>query len=174
MRTHADSVKDEKINVSLTLFGSIILVALLLLLNAFPNLVGVWVMTDGTWLQVTSFTPEFLQNVLPWINVGLGLTLALNCLHIIYGRWTPGTRWADLGLTVFSLVVLYQILHAGPLLQFSPEALDGVGSSAVFVVPDTVFQGVLWLAFVGTAIGTVVRLVRLLQDAICEPVRTCT
>jgi hypothetical protein len=94
MCTQSDNVNDEKINVSLTVFGSIILVALLVLLNGFPSLTGVWIMT--------------------------------------------------------------------------------VGSSAVFVVPDVVLRGILWLAFVGTAIGSVVRFVRLLQDALCEPVRTCT
>ncbi len=95
MSKHADSLNDEKINVSLTLFGSIILVALLLLLNGFPGLVGVWFMTDGTWHQVTALSPEFLQNALPWINAWLGLALGLNCIHVFYGRWLSSTRFSQ-------------------------------------------------------------------------------
>jgi len=172
MCTNADYECDEKINVPLTVFGSVIMVALLVLLNYFRSLVGVWTMMDGKWHQLIVLTPEFTRDVLPWINVSLGLALSLACIHVIYGRWMPATRWADLGLTVFNLVVLSQILHAGSLLLFTPAALDGAVNSAVLVVPGVVFRGLLWVISVCMAIGAVVRFVQLLRYTLTEPARS--
>jgi hypothetical protein len=171
MSVHTDNTCDERISMAWTAIGCLFLVALLVLLNGFPSLAGVWVMIDGVWHQAAVVSPEFFQSLLPWVDAWLGLALALSCIHLFYGRWLPLTRWADLGLTIFGLVVLLQLIQGGPILVVTPEFWPVGEAVPAFVVPSVLLRVALWFALIGTAIGVVVRFVRLLQDAVRVPAR---
>jgi hypothetical protein len=147
-------------------------IAVLVLFNAFPGWIGVVASLDkpGTFSPI--LMPAFRQ-YLPLINAWLCLSLGLCLVHLGLRQWTPATRWADLGLSLFGCYVLRTLIHAEPLVAYSPTwMVEGWPLAHVeqHVVPTlaNVVTVALWLALILTALGALVKLVKLIGATVRE------
>jgi hypothetical protein len=113
---------DQPIRLFVVIWEIAFTVAFALILNLYPQWVGVGYMKDGhlTWLPVLSDT--FLH-YLPLINISWGLQIALNVLLLRAGRWETGTRWFKVGLEVLSLVILGVLISGAPIIDLPLQTM---------------------------------------------------
>jgi hypothetical protein len=96
------------------------LIGALLVFNAFPQWIGTSRSLDDPSTFVPLLAPEF-QMYMPVLNVWWALALTLNFLLLGLRRWTPAIRWADLGLTLFGMAILANMLAGPPILAAHPR-----------------------------------------------------
>jgi hypothetical protein len=97
------------------------LIGAIVLFNAFPQWIGTYRSLDDVSSFVPLLAPGF-QAYMPALNVWWALALTLNFLLLGLRRWTPATRWADLGLTVFGMCILANMLAGPPILAVHPAS----------------------------------------------------
>jgi hypothetical protein len=89
-----------------------ILIGVIVLFNAFPEKIGYYSSAVEPYLFVPLLTPAWMPFV-PWLNMWWGLALILALVKLVYGRWTQGLRWADMGVHLLSIIVAASVLLAG-------------------------------------------------------------
>ncbi len=153
------AVKDPAcIRVGWTFAGGCVLVALLVLFNAFPERIGVIVSADDPSSFVPLLAPEFFEDLLLRLNVWWGLALALNVVNLYYDRWMWGTRLADYALTFFGMFILLKVIFS-PILGVNPEWVQP-GQPAVLVA-ERLVPLLTWLVKGGLAAALIATLVSL-------------
>jgi len=99
----------DRISVGSAVARICLLVALLIVVN---------IPTEGLGLSLTRteagvwIVSPLLQVSSSGLNLWLTLSLGLWVANLYYGRWQRSTRWADFGLSVLGIVVLWQLLKA--------------------------------------------------------------
>lgn len=157
--TKADRIQVGWVSVEICL-----LIALLVLFNVYPDWIGVY----GSAVDPSSFVPvlatEF-QVHMPWLNIWWGTSLLLAVSKLIYRRWTPALRWAEVGLRVYGFYVLIRLITGGPILDptlgwdalRNVDGLRWLGNLASD--PNIPLKALLGIAALPTAIGILQRLV---------------
>jgi hypothetical protein len=135
----ATTPKSERVKQGETIFELVILFLVLVLFNFFPDKVGAYgiISDSGPWF-VPLLAPTF-QIYLPWWNVYWLLSLGLNFILLISGRWNHFMRWVELGLMIFSGFLVYWMLTGPPVIGLTPEylLLNGTSAEAVRVAEET-------------------------------------
>ncbi len=137
----------DRVHVVGTIIGMVLTLAIMLLLNVFPDKIGI----IRSPMDPASFrpllAPEF-REYMPWLNLCWGLTLTLCAINLTSGRWNIYSRWAEIGLNVLGAYILLRMVLGGPLLMY----------------PGLTIVAKLGLLVALCAIGveTIVKLVRLL------------
>jgi hypothetical protein len=142
--------KEDTYPPALAIFSIGILTVLLALFNTFPQYIGVGWVADGAWTFTPVLSPNFFVEYLPLLNILWGLSMALSFVHLGLRRWTLGTRIADLGLAIFGIYILFQMITGGPIFAFQDTWITGL---------DWAVTPVLWLLLVLSIIGAVKKLV---------------
>lgn len=104
-------------------------IAFIVLFNVYPDKVGLYYiinLADTTVHFVPVLTPAFFQ-YLPFFNMLWGLKIALDAYLLGQRRWETGSRWAQVGLSVLSIVVLFSLLVGEPILGITSQALLAAG-----------------------------------------------
>lgn len=155
-------------------------IAFLVLINAFPEWIGVVTTLDESGRFVPLVGPGFYR-ALPWINAAVGASLALCLIHLALGHSTPATRWADLAVSAFGCWVLFLLTTTHSLLApgvdqelLGPGSL--IGPLTVGRFGRTVYVGFftaaayagLWVAFWISALGVTIKAVRLTLHTLRE------
>lgn len=105
--------------------------ALLVLLNFYPQWIGLFSFVDGRWVSVPFLSPAFFSYV-PFISVLLVVEIIQNGLLLRSGRWTTGLRWYEVATDVASIVLLGWMLSGPSLLQINTAGLAELGWNADF------------------------------------------
>lgn len=118
---------------------TVIIGALLILLNFFPQWVGAIIITDEGSRFLPVLAPEFNTHLL-WINLWLGLSLLLNIWVLGQRQWRRVTHWLDVGLNLLGVFVLYRLLSGAPLIGITPDwaGLHGWTAEALAQVQQNV------------------------------------
>ncbi len=144
----------DRIHVVGTIIGMVLILAIMLLFNVFPDQIGI----IRSPMDPASFkpllAPEF-QEHMPWLNLIWGLTLTLCAVNLAFGRWNIYSRWAELGLNVLGAYILWRMMLGGPLLVYPGLTL--------------VLKLGLFVALCGIGIDTMAKLVRLLTGMQTAP-----
>lgn len=98
--------------------------AALFILNYYPQVVGIWNNTNGTWNQIAGLSDAFFR-YLPWINLSGILTIALNIWLIRLGHWDVLTRWMHIILQVVGIAIAFALLRGPSLLTFTTNTING-------------------------------------------------
>ncbi len=137
----------DRVHVAGTIIEMVLILAVMVLLNQFPDRIGiVRSLTDSSSFKPL-LAPEF-QEHMPWLNVYWGLALCLCALNLSLGRWTLYSRWAELGLNALAAYILLRIIVGGPLITY-PDLTQFVKFG-------------LAIAFVVTSIATFIKVLQLL------------
>jgi serine phosphatase RsbU (regulator of sigma subunit) len=93
--------------------------------------------------------------------------LVLNVLLLRAGRWGRGTRWLELGLSLFGAYILWVIMRSAWMSFRHGALLHQIGDPGLRVVAGWGIVALLALSLVGVLISTVSRLSRLrVQDSL--------
>ncbi|MCB8948666.1 MAG: hypothetical protein H6653_11680 [Ardenticatenaceae bacterium] len=104
-------VKDpNRVNRGELAVGIVFGVLFLAWLNVFPDWFG--------WVNFGSEDPWFLGLVtaelialIPWFSASLLLDVVLKTIVFIQGHWSRGTRWLEVGTSIFGLYVAYLVFN---------------------------------------------------------------
>lgn len=147
-RTLPKIERGERVKVSELVAGIAFSLVAILVLNAYPEWISAIVIKDGE----VSATPLLSENFLvfvPWLTLLWGLSIALDAYVLAQGRWRPLTRWLQIGLSAFGLVIFGQMLMTEPLVTW--PALEVSARLIVAIV------------FAVTAVDLIVQVYRLLK-----------
>jgi hypothetical protein len=86
----------------------------LVVLNMYPDKIGLYSLMDGEWLFAPIFTDTF-YNYIPWISMILVIKLIENVILLRQGQWQPLTRGLSIAGSLFNIVLLF-IMLTGPAL----------------------------------------------------------
>jgi hypothetical protein len=111
--------KQDRVTTPGILWEIGITLAWIVLFNFYPQWVGAANFRDGSWVFIPLLGTAF-QAFLPWLNLRFFLGIILNSVLLRQGHRTKPTRWAALGLHLFSLIILVGMLTGGPILGLNP------------------------------------------------------
>lgn len=103
--------------------GIVFTAAGLIILNFYPQIIGIWNMEDGEWVRFVTLSEAFFR-YLSWINLSGILTIALNIWLLRQGVWNALTRWAHIGLQLIGIGIAAAMLRGPSLLTVSPNVAD--------------------------------------------------
>lgn len=93
-------------------------VAGLLIINFYPQLLGINFPQDGGWVSIPIMSDAFFR-LLPLMNISGGLTILVYLILFRQGRWHPGTRWLSLLQQALGLVITISFLMGPPIVELS-------------------------------------------------------
>jgi len=107
------------------IFGILFTVLALVVLNVYPEVIGIGFSSNGQWTFAPVLSEAFFR-YLPWINI-LGVArIAFSLWQIRQGQWNLGTRIADLVIEIAGIVLMVAMLAGPALIEVSAEALPGL------------------------------------------------
>ena len=95
-------------------------VAALVILNFYPQIIGIWMIENGEWVQMAELSEAFFQ-YLPFININGLLTIALNLYLMRRGLWQTLTRWLYIGTEIISVAIAVAMLRGPALMKYYPS-----------------------------------------------------
>lgn len=101
-------------------------IVLLLLLNVYPQWLGIISYANGEWVRVRVLTPTFMMYI-PWMSLLLVAGIALSSYLLREGRWTTPARWASIGIHLGSIIILGMLISGPALVAFNPVDLIAAG-----------------------------------------------
>ena len=105
-------------------------VVAILVFNLYPHLLGFWYLEDGSW-QVVPFLTESFFRYVPLMTAAWGLEIVLNFILLRQGGWQPATRWLQVVVKAFGLVILGLLFAAPSIIQLPTNVanfpLEGLG-----------------------------------------------
>jgi len=104
--------------------------AAMLVINGYPQLVGLWFLQNGGWHSIPVLTAAFFR-WLPYLNLLWALQIALNLVLLRQGRWQAATKWSSIALDLASIAIGLAVLSGPAIVSLSPEALQATGLAAV-------------------------------------------
>jgi len=119
----------------------------LILLNFYPQVIGIWNFEDGNWLQYVTLSDAFLR-YLPWINMSGLLTVALSVYLLRQGIWSALTRWAHVGTQLISIGIMVALISGPDLYTVISTAMDietGIPFTQIIgqIIPIALLIGIL-------------------------------
>jgi len=110
--------------------GTIVFTLLaLLVVNIYPQVLGVWFLKDGQWVNIPIFSQAFFQMV-PWLNVVWIMGIGLQVVLLRQRNWTALTRWFEIGLKILGIAIFYLLLRGPSILNISTDSFINVSISA--------------------------------------------
>ncbi len=162
--------KSERVSRGETIFEVAIIILVAILFNFFSHRVGAFGFHNGQPWFIPLLASTF-GTYLPWWNLYWLLIIALNFYLLALGRWTRLTRWAELGLLIFSGVIVYFMLVGPPILGLNPEYIaqadvskNDIQLTKEIILPIliTILDVFLVLHLIGKSIKLIIKLLRLL------------
>jgi len=129
--------------------------AALILFNLYPQVVGIWNNTNGTWSQIAGLSEAFFR-YLPWINLSGILTIALDIWLLRQGAWDAITRWMHIGLQVVGIAIAVAILRGPSLLTFYSISIDAETSGIL----TKVFGGMVPVVLLIVIVVSIIEIVK--------------
>jgi hypothetical protein len=98
----------------------------LVVLNLYPDKLGLYSMVEGDWLFAPIFTDTFF-NYIPWISMILAIKLIENVILLRQGQWQPLTRGLSIAGSIFNITLLFTMLTGPALIALGPETFAAFG-----------------------------------------------
>lgn len=129
----AKEADPDEVKMSEAITTIIFTVAALFLLNLYPDIIGLYFMSDGDWNFVPVLSDAFFS-YMPWINLLGGLQIAFNLYQLRQKVWTFFTRLANIFIEVGTIGLAVVMLNGSSLINLSADKLAGTtvaGASGV-------------------------------------------
>ena len=136
----------------------------LIVLNFYPQIIGIWNMEDGEWVRFVTLSEAFFR-YLPWINLSGVLTIALNIWLLRQGIWSTLSRWMHIGLEIVGIIIAAAMLRGPSLLNFYANALDAEVGNILARVFGIMIPAILIIVIVVSTIEIVKDILRMLRPS---------
>jgi hypothetical protein len=123
-----------------TIVDMMFIVAIAVVFNFFPQVVGVYNLPSGGLESFKPFLAAEFYIVLPWLNIWWGLAFTLDVARLVRHRETFGMRWLDCGLHAYGAVLL------GWLALDTRFLTDGVRAAATPLLALISLALLVWVA----------------------------
>lgn len=150
-RTLPKIERGERVKVSELVAGIAFSLAAILVFNAYPEWISIVSLKDGEVTATPLLSANFLVFV-PWLTLLWGLSIALDAYVLAQERWRLLTRWLQIGLSVFGLVIFGWMLMTSPLVTW--PALEVSARLTVAII------------FAVTAVDLIVQVYRLARQQV--------
>lgn len=94
----------------------------LLVFNVYPQVLGIFSFSGENSVFIPVLSEAFFKQ-LPWINLTWLLGIGLNLWLLRTGRWTPATRWCEVGLKIAGVGITYLLLAGPSILAIDAASL---------------------------------------------------
>ncbi len=112
--------KAQELNQGELAAGIVFGVIFLMLLNNFPQWAK-WIVFDNDELLTGALlSANFYENLLPWVNLLLLVSLAVDLYKLRLGWRTQVSRVMDIGVALLTTVVIYLLISRGPVFALAP------------------------------------------------------
>ena len=158
---------DEPIKRGEQIFGIIVEVVVLAILAQFAM--------GGDFIRNGLFENPVINQYFFWIALSMAVSIVLDIWLLWKGRWQTTTRLAKIGAEGFSLVVLFLLIqgHNAWLTEVgvrgfldSLTQLSEITEQTTQIIGMAAFRMALTIAFIVTAIETLVQVYRLIKAAL--------
>ncbi len=116
----------ERAKLGETLANVVFNVFALVLLNVYPEWIGISLQTGGQWTHISMLTPAFAL-YLPWISLMCVLEAGRNAWLAAQGRWTRPLRWFTVGVNLANIGLAAALLVGPAIIALAPDALSHAG-----------------------------------------------
>ncbi|MBT3389398.1 MAG: hypothetical protein HN413_03225 [Chloroflexi bacterium] len=155
--------ESERVKRGSLIFEMGFIALVMILFNFFPHKVGVYgfMSGEGSWF-LPLLTPAFGTYLL-WWNLYWILTLGLNFVLLAAARWTRFSRWLELGLMIFSGIIVYAMLTGAPVLGLNPEyvLLNNTSAAGIRLAEETLLPILTILFNLGLSLHLIAKVVRI-------------
>jgi len=145
----------DQVKGSERIFSIVFTIAALMIFNLYPQIIGIWIMENEQWVQVAGLSEAFFR-FLPWINLSIILTIALDIWLLRQAIWTALTRWIHIGLQIFGIAIAAAMLNGPSLLTFHP----GIVETEVVNTLKTVFSGMVPIILVIVVAANIIEIAK--------------
>jgi hypothetical protein len=153
----------NRVGTGETIAGIVFTTAALIILNFYPQIVGIWNMVNGEWAQTAGLSEAFFR-YLPWINLSGILTIALNIWLLRQGIWGTLTRWLHIGLEIVGIVIAVAMLRGPSLLSFYNTAVDTEVGGILATIFNIMIPVILIIVIVVSTIEVVKDILRMARS----------
>ena len=136
--------------------------AALIIFNFYPQIVGIWNMENGIWIQMASLSEAFFR-YLPWINLSGILTIALDIWLMRQGFWGTVSRWLHIGLQFIGIAIAAAMLRGPSLLTFLPGTISTEVGNVLKGVFGAIVPVVLTIVIIVSTVEIVKDVLRMLR-----------
>jgi len=136
--------------------------AALIVFNFHPQIVGIWNIENGAWVQIASLSEAFFR-YLPWINLSGILTIVLDIWLLRQGIWNTLSRWMHIGLEIVGIVIATALLRGPSLLNFFASAVDAEAGNILASIFGIMIPVILIIVIVVSTIEIVKDILRMLR-----------
>lgn len=123
----ADLAKEpdpDEVKMSEAISAVIFTVIGLAILNLYPNAVGIFFNTNGTWTFIPALSKTFFT-YLPWMNLIGVLQIVFNLYQLRQRTWTFFTRLCNIVFKLGTMALAIVMLQGPSLIDLSAEKLAG-------------------------------------------------
>ncbi len=116
----------ERIKYADLILEAVFSLVAIVLFNFYPQVVAIYNQVNGQWTSVTFLTAAFFT-YLPFLTVLWALESGFDIALVARGRWEALSRWAAIGLGVFSIALLSWMLSGPAIVALDPDAFRKIG-----------------------------------------------
>jgi hypothetical protein len=95
----------------------------LLVLNLYPDVIGVYILRDNEWIRYPLLTPAFFRYLLFFDLVWLA-QIGFHVLLLREGTWTKTYRILEIALEALSLIILVVVIFGPAIVSIPPEIVS--------------------------------------------------
>ncbi|MBN2118782.1 MAG: hypothetical protein JW730_19590 [Anaerolineales bacterium] len=105
--------------------GTFFLILVLIVLNVYPEWLGVGFFDEGKWVIIAPLLSEAFFSYMPWINILIVLQIGFGIYLLRQGAWNMASRIANILLELASIALMVVMLLGPSLVDMTPEKLAG-------------------------------------------------
>jgi hypothetical protein len=144
-------------------------VLFMIILNSNPDIIGIYFQEGGRMTAIPVLNPAVIRAYLPWINGLFGLSILMECIRLILGRWTIGLTIGYAASKVPPLVFSVWMLSDPALIN--PGFFSGINQYLTETpmpagLPDQVIKVLIALTIFGFVVDMITLVVRAIRLAV--------
>ncbi|MDF1514930.1 MAG: hypothetical protein P1S60_14060 [Anaerolineae bacterium] len=144
---------NDRVKASGLIIEILFLAFLLIMLNVYPDRIGVSFVRIGGEFKTTSWLkPEIVTTYGPWLSAMWFLSIILNITVLAQRRWQPITHVLNAALTLYGAYLFYRIATGPSFIATVPGGIIGSISGVPDILNDITDSALRWVVGVTAAL----------------------
>lgn len=157
----AQEPSPDQVQVGEQIFSIVFTAAFLIVLNLYPNILGIGFIIDGEWTYIAPILSDAFFSYLPWINILGLLQIAISVFLLRRGLWLPWIRVAHMFVELGNIALAIVMLRGPALIDL--RVADFAGTPLAESAPVFV-QVARWAPVVALTVVIIVSSIEVAQE----------